>query len=227
MKTTKKILMYSSLATLSVCIIMLISALFGAKVFEGVLLKLLITCAVIAIAGFFSINAITITNKNKTVGYVCLGLLAILSLCLLIITWASVKWGTFNKLVFILLITTIFVNIIVTLLLKLDKSFFVLQLITYALIVALDIVIALLIWGKPVLNNPTVLKLFVAGCIAVFGLLCALVILSKKVEKDGFSKHSEDLSLLEEKVKQLELENATLKAENEKLKSENESLKNK
>lgn len=211
MKTAKKVLMYLSLATLSISIILLITALFGVKVFEGNLLKLLETCATLAIAGFFSMNAITMTEKNKIMGYVCLGLLGTLSLCLLIIFWASTK-GVFPKLVFVLTIATILFNIIVNLNLKLDKNFLILQVITYILITTIDVILTLLIFGKNVLENSTVLKLFIAGCIVVFGLLCALAILGKKVEKDNpVATPKEDVSSLKARIKQLESENAVLK----------------
>lgn len=221
MKTAKKVLMYTSLATLSVSIILLITAVFGVKVFEGGLLKLLETCATLAIAGFFSINALTMTEKNKTMGYVCLGLLGVLSLCLLIIFWANTK-GVFPNLVFVLTIATILFNIIVNLNLKLDKNFLVLQIITYVLIAVIDIILTLLIFGKNVLENSTVLKLFIAGCIVVFGLLCALTILGKKVEKEHpMVVSKEDTASLKNRIKQLEEENAILKEKLSKYENQN------
>jgi len=212
MKTAKKTLMYTSLATLAVSIILLVGAIFGLKTFKGNLLKVLETCATIAIAGFFSINALTMTKKNKVMGYVCLGLLAVLSLCLLIIIWMGGK-GTFHNLVYVLLIATILFNIIVTLNLRLDKHFLVLQVITYILIAAIDIILTMVIFGSKVLSNGTILKLFIAGCIIVFGLLCALAILGKKVERDVVETPEEkvDVESLKRQVKALQEENQKLR----------------
>lgn len=214
MKTAKKTLMYTSLATLAVCIILLISSLFGLKTFEGALLKVLETCATIAIAGFFAMNALTMTEKNKVMGYVCAGLLGFLSLLLIIIFWTNIPWGLFQKLVFVLTIATILFNIIVNLNLKLDKNLFVLQIVTYVLIGIIDIILTMVIFGSKVLTNSTVLKLFVAGCIIVFGLLCALGILGKKVEKTPMPiKQGElnDVDSLKAQVRALQEENARLR----------------
>lgn len=208
MQKTKKFLMYLSLCTLAICIVLLIGAIFGLDTFNGGLLKVLKSCGTIAIAGFFSINAITMIAKNKTLGIICLGLLATLSTSLLIIVWANIKAGVFTNIVYILLIATILFNIIVTLNLNLDKRFLILQIVTYLLIAIIDIVLTLVILGNNVLKG-TVLKLFIAGCIVVFGLMCALAILSKKGEKDEPQK--EDVSSLKARIDELEKENTKLK----------------
>lgn len=200
--------MYLSLCTLAICIVLLIGAIFGLDTFKGGLLKLLESCATIAIAGFFSINAITMIAKNKTLGVICLSLLTTLSASLLIIVWAGIKAGIFTNIVYILLIATILFNIIVTLNLNLDKRFLILQIITYSLIAIIDIVLTLVILGNNILKG-TALKLFIAGCIVVFGLMCALAILSKKGEKEEPQK--EDITSLKVRIAELEKENAKLK----------------
>lgn len=214
MKTAKKTLMYTSLVALAVCIILLIGSLFGLKTFEGALLKLLETFATIAVAGFFAINALTMTEKNKIIGFVCAGLLGFLSLLLIIIFWANIPWGVFQQLVFVLTIATVLFNIIVNLNLKLDKNLLVLQIITYILIGIIDIILTMVIFGSKILTNDAVLKVFIAGCIIVFGLLCALEILSKKVEKTPMLiKQGElnDVDSLKAQVKALQEENARLR----------------
>ena len=214
MKIAKKTLMYTSLVALAVCIILLIGSLFGLKTFEGALLKLLETFATIAVAGFFAINALTMTEKNKIIGFVCAGLLGFLSLLLIIIFWANIPWGVFQKLVFVLTIATVLFNIIVNLNLKLDKNLLVLQIITYILIGIIDIILTMVIFGSKILTNDAVLKVFIAGCIIVFGLLCALEILSKKVEKTPMLiKQGElnDVDSLKAQVKALQEENARLR----------------
>ena len=214
MKIAKKTLMYTSLVALAVCIILLIGSLFGLNTFEGALLKLLETFATIAVAGFFAINALTMTEKNKIIGFVCAGLLGFLSLLLIIIFWANIPWGVFQKLVFVLTIATFLFNIIVNLNLKLDKNLLVLQIITYILIGIIDIILTMVIFGSKILTNDAVLKVFIAGCIIVFGLLCALEILSKKVEKTPMPiKQGElnDVDSLKAQVKALQEENARLR----------------
>ena len=214
MKIAKKTLMYTSLVALAVCIILLIGSLFGLNTFEGALLKLLETFATIAVAGFFAINALTMTEKNKIIGFVCAGLLGFLSLLLIIIFWANIPWGVFQKLVFVLTIATVLFNIIVNLNLKLDKNLLVLQIITYILIGIIDIILTMVIFGSKILTNDAVLKVFIAGCIIVFGLLCALEILSKKVEKTPMPiKQGElnDVDSLKAQVKALQEENARLR----------------
>ncbi len=214
MKTAKKTLMYTSLVALAVCIVLLIGSLFGLKTFEGALLKLLETFATIAVAGFFAINALTMTEKNKIIGFVCAGLLGFLSLLLIIIFWTNIPWGIFQQLVFVLTIATVLFNIIVNLNLKLDKNLLVLQIITYILIGIIDVILTMVIFGSKILTNDAILKVFIAGCIIVFGLLCALEILSKKVEKTPMLiKQGElnDVDSLKTQVKALQEENARLR----------------
>ena len=213
MKTVRKILTGVSVGALAVCIIMLIGAIFGLKVFSQPLLNVLFTCVIIAVAGAFSINALTMANRNKTLGYVCLGLLTTLSLFLFIILWADITGGLFGKITLFLAITTIFFNIIVSLSLKLEKRYRILQIITYVLVVAVDIVLTLLIFCINVLVSG-VWQAFTVACIVIFGLLCALGILGKKTDKETETNTTPKTNTVEQlkaRINELEIENAELK----------------
>lgn len=222
MKKTKKILTITSLVAMIISVIMLIGAIFGLKVFEGVLLKFLLSFAAIAVGCTFAINAISIYGRNRIVSLVSLGLLGLSVLFALIIFWAGFDMSVgFNKFTLILAMATIFFNIIVSLIIKLDRRYLVLQIITYVLILVIDIILTLQIVNVDVFGVKDFWKFFLAICLVAFALLCATGILGRKYDvggekevkaKQGFVKLSQaEYDAMNSKIKALEEENIALK----------------
>lgn len=219
MKLAKKVLTIVSLATMGISVIMLIGAIFGLKVFQGALLSLLLSFATIAVASAFSINGLNIMRKKKIIAYVSIGLLGLVSLLGLIIYWSKFTTAPlFNQITGVLAIATVFFNIIVSLNLKLDKKYLVLQIITFSIICIVDIILTLLIFGVNVLSNDLVSKLFWALCLVAFGLLCTVAILSRKnreIEENDKEKYirvkQSEYTALKERVEFLEKEIESLK----------------
>ena len=65
MENTKKILMISSLSCLAVSCLMLILAVFGVQVFDGILLRILLIVSTFAIACGLAIGELSVIQKNK------------------------------------------------------------------------------------------------------------------------------------------------------------------
>lgn len=226
MKKTRKILTIISIVSMIVSVLMLIGAIFGLKVFEGVLLKFLLTFAVVAVGCAFAINAVSIYGRNRKVSLVSLSLLSLSVLFALIIFWAGFDMSVgFNKFTLILGMLTVFFNIIVSLIIRLDRRYLVLQIITYSLVLVIDIILTLQIVNVDVFGIKNFWKFFLAICLVAFAMLCTTGILGRKYdggeqksgdkegkEKQGFVKISQnEYDELKSKIKALEEENATLK----------------
>lgn len=219
MDKSKKILTYVAVASMSVSILLLIMAIFGLKVFEGTLLKILLSFATVAVVSAFSINALNILKTQKIVPYISLGLLALSGLFAFIVFWTGFNSVVLNKITGILAIATVLFCIVVSLNNKIQSRYKVLQGITYAVIVLIDIVLTLIILGVKVFEVSGILEIFLVACLLAFGLLCALAILGKKkdagvVESEYIKVQKHEYEKLLEKIKELEIENAKLRENN-------------
>ena len=217
MEKAKKILTYVALATMGVSVLMLILAIFGLKVFNGVLFKVLLSFATIAVTSAFSINALNILKTKNMVGYISLGLLGISGILGLIVYWTDFKIGILNQITGILAIATVFFCIIISLNNKIQKRYLILQIITYVVIILIDIILTLIILGVDVLGVKGMTEIFFTVCLIALGLLSAVAILGKKkdnnfVEDKKFIKvEKEEYDKLIAKIKELEEENTKLK----------------
>lgn len=218
MEKAKKILTYIALATMGISVFMLILAIFGVKIFDldGVLFKILLSFATIAVASAFSINALNILKTQKIIPYISLGLLSLCSLFGFIVYWTNFELGVFNTITGVLAIATVFFCIIVSLNNKNQKRFFALQIITYIVICIVDIILSLLICGVEVFNAiPS--EIFWVACLVAFGLLCTLAILGKKKngevidDKKYIRVDKTEYESLKNRLQELEEENAELK----------------
>lgn len=226
MKTTKKILIISSLSTLAISCAILISAVFGAKVFDGTgaLLRILLISSTLCVGSAISINELNIINRKKILGYVSLGFLIISVLFAIIIFSTNILNGVstassnFAKVTEILSVFSILFIIIVTLFTKLDKKQFVLQIITYCLVMVIDIFITLEIVGIDVFKNKIVTDIFIVLCIVSVGLIIALLVLSPK-------KFDETKLAEKDKIVVSKEEYENIKKENEELKKQLENFK--
>ena len=224
MEKLKKILMIISLSGVGVAALMLILAVFGVNILKGVTLRILLIDATIAVAAGISINEIAVIKRKKVLGYVGLALLSLSALFAIIIfsTNLFVNGGFFNKLTEIFAITSVMFIIIISLYSKLVKSFVAMQIPTYACLVAIDIILALLILGVKVFKVPGIPHIFAILCIVAVALLISLSVISAKMKSsEPVEKVKKDMILVPTE------EYNNLKAENERLKAEIEELKNK
>lgn len=221
MKRAMKILTIVSLATMGSAVLMLILAIFGVKVFEGVGLKVLLSLATIAVASAFSINALNILKTQKIIPYVSLGLLGLCSIFGFIVYWTGFELVTFNMITGVLAIATVFFCIIVSLINKNQRRFLALQIITYVVILFVDIILSLLVCGVAAFEIlPS--EIFWVACLVAFALLCTLAILGKKKSGDSIDDkkyikvEKTTYEALKAKVEELEEENEELKKQLEK-----------
>ena len=214
MNKIKKILGICSIATLAICIILLLGALF--KVVDAfnkdkVFLYILLSSAVICAGCFFSMSSLNFAKVNKILAYITTGLIWITVLGALIVFFSkfTVPEG-FSKALFTVGIIAIFFVIIAGTYIKVGSNYKVLQAITYVLIISIEIIIILELFGVNGLRGGFV-KYFVAMCIIALALLATTNIIGKRVQttevktQNGYiSVKKEDYDKLVERVRELE-----------------------
>lgn len=208
LRLTKKILTIVAICTVSISVLMLILAIFGVSVFQGVLLNLLLSFATIAVASALAINSVNLLNKNRVVSIIATCLLAICTIFALIIYWSNIQTPiAFNKLTILLGIASVFFNIIVSFTINFGKNFKALQWITYSLIIVLDIILTLIVLDVDVFALPMFWEIFAVICLVVFALICTMLILGKKlrdnppIEKENSNEYVKILKTEYEELK--------------------------
>lgn len=224
MKTAKRTLSIIAISSLVGAVLMLILAVFGVEgLFKYPLLAVMETLAIICVGSALSINALLIFPKKKKLAIVDLSLLSSLTLLSIITFWIeAVSNSFFGKIVLILGIATIFFNIIVSNYLKLAKSKLALQIITYCLIIVLDILLTMQILGVNLFDLDWFAKVFIVLCLVTFVMLIVLIILAKKspvgehlVDNEDKTKYvkieKSEYEAMKQKIAELEKEIETLK----------------
>ena len=180
MKLARKILLGVTLGSVFFGVGLLIASIFGLNVFVGTWLKVLESLAIVVVAGAFSLNALNFMHKNRVIALVSFALHGALTALLFIVIWGGMDFVTswFAQLVAVVAITTIFFNIIISNYLKLGKNHFVIQIITYAIIGVIDVVLMLEIFQVDVMQY--ILREFIIACLLTLGLLITLAVLGKK-----------------------------------------------
>ncbi len=227
MEKTKKALMIVSLSTLLICCIMLILAVFGVEIFDGVPLRLLLIFATICVATGISINELTVINRKKVLGFVGIGLLALSVLMAFVIFCSNllVTENVFNRITGIVSVLSVTFIIIISIYSKLGKSLLGLQIPTYVAFGALAILLSLLIGGLHLFDIKGMLEVFIVLGIVCFGLLIASTIISAKKKSsnsDAVNSKAKTITISLQEYESLKEENKTLKEELEKLKSNNQ-----
>lgn len=227
MEKTKKALMIVSLSTLLICCIMLILAVFGVGIFDGVPLRLLLIFATICVATGISINELAVINRKKVLGFVGIGLLALSVLMAFVIFCSKllVTENVFNRITGIVSVLSVTFIIIISIYSKLGKSLLGLQIPTYVAFGALAILLSLLIGGLHLFDIKGMLEVFIVLCIVCFGLLIASTIISAKKKSsnsDAVNSKAKTITISLQEYESLKEENKALKEELEKLKSNNQ-----
>lgn len=227
MEKTKKTLMIVSLSALVICCIMLILAVFGVKIFDGVPLRLLLILATMCVATGISINELAVINRKKVLGFVGIGLLALSVLMALVIFCSNllVTENVFNRITGIVSVLSVTFIIIISIYSKLGKSLLGLQIPTYVAFGALAILLSLLIGGLHLFDIKGMLEVFIVLGIVCFGLLIASTIISAKKKSsnaDAVNSKAKTITISLQEYESLKEENKALKEEFEKLKSNNQ-----
>lgn len=227
MEKTKKTLMIVSLSTLAICCIMLILAVFGVKIFDGVPLRLLLIFATICVATGISINELTVISRKKILGLVSIALLALSVLMAFVIFCSNllVTENVFNRITGIVSVLSVTFIIIISIYSKLGKSLLGLQIPTYVAFGALAILLSLLIGGLHLFDTKGMLEVFIVLGIVCFGLLIASTIIgAKKKSSDvgAVNSKAKTITISLQEYERLKEENKSLKEELEKLKSNNQ-----
>lgn len=225
MEKTKKILMISSLSCLAVSCLMLILAVFGVQVFDGILLRILLIVSTFAIACGLAIGELSVIQKNKILGYVSLGLLGVSVLFALIIFCSSIlqNGGVFVKITGTFSLLSILFIIIISNYIKLGKSMLGLQIPTYIALILLDLFLILLVCGVSMFEIKGMLETFIILIILNVGLLIATSVIASKKRNSQDTPKVKD----ENNIEELKIQIEVLKNENEQLRKENEELKEK
>lgn len=227
MEKTKKTLMIVSLSALVICCIMLILAVFGVKIFDGVPLRLLLIFATICVATGISINELAVISRKKVLGYIGVALLALSVLMAFVIFCSNllVTENLFNRITGIVSVLSVTFIVIISIYSKLGKSLLGLQIPTYVAFGALAILLSLLIGGLDLFSAKGMTEIFVIICIVCFGLLVASTIISAKKNSGNIgnaNSKAKTITISLQEYESLKEENKMLKEELEKLKSNNQ-----
>lgn len=180
MKILKKILTVLAIVTLIAIVGLLIAAIFGFQLFTGFWLKMLLTLATVTVTSTFSISALSFFNKKKIVSIVALCLFLYLTVCAFIIFWSGLKLSNiFVKITAVSALAVFLFNLIISTSLKLEGRHMVLKVITYLAALALNVMLAMGIFGVDIFSNGSWQILLVIALIT-FALVCTLSILGRK-----------------------------------------------
>ena len=224
-KLVKKILTIVALATLAIDIGMLIGAIFGLKIFEGVLLKIFLSSATFTVASTFAITAVSYIHKQAVLSIINLALLGILTILALIIYWQAIAFAsTFARITVNLAVFTVLFCILVGIRVKLDNKFLALQIVTYSLVIVAVILLTLLIWGVDLFGIKVVAQLIGVEFLVAFAMLCVMSIMSRKAyvvqPNDPRNVDIENITIPKIEYQSMKEEIERLKAEIKQLKGE-------
>lgn len=219
MKLSKKVLTIVALSTMALAVCILISGVFGVKIFKGFIFNCLLSLAIISLACGFAISSVGLYDKKRVISLVSLSLLGLSSILGLIAVWSKFKLPElYNDFTIIIAVTTIFFIIIVSTYIKLGKNQRLLQAITFGIITAIDLVIILSVFGVAVFKIDFFTEIFIAICLVAFALLCTLSILGKRMPSGEVSDTGDMIKISKAEYEKLIEQLKLLKEENEKLK---------
>lgn len=159
--------------------IIVIGSIFGIIEIEGVLLNIVLSAVTLCVGSAFAINATMLRERSNrlvsTIGFVLIGVSVLLFLLLI---WIGGE--VLFKAAIVIGVGSAFANIIMGNAVRLGKKFLTVQIVEYAMVFLIDIVIVLNTFDIDVLAIEIVSKLFVTVCIAAVVGMVSLSVLSKK-----------------------------------------------
>ena len=147
MEKSRKILSIVTIVFTALLSLLLILWLFGLDLLGGNKLKVYLTLGSLAVGGFFAINSLNMTIKNKTLGWVSFGLITGAVFLIILTSWLNIKNSTVSNITITLGLLSVLFNIIVSSGLDLGKSQLAIQIIVYIIVGILDVFATLLIFG--------------------------------------------------------------------------------
>ena len=194
-KQIRKILTIVSILPIVAIAGILITALFGVNIFTGTILKILLSCAVLAVVSTFSISALSYYNKKKVLSIVNIVMLVTLGIMVFIIIWLN-KFGVFSKITITLAIATGLVGIMNSNIIQLGKRYKGFQIFSILLIVVADVMLTLTVWGAYPFANFHLLRLFIITMIVAFVDICILSILARKARGENTVEENKQQTLV-------------------------------
>lgn len=206
MEKTRKILSIVTIVFTALLSLFLIFWLFGLDLLGDNKVKVFLTLGSLAVGGFFAINSLNMTIKNKTLGWVSFGLITGAVFLIILTSWLNVKNNTVSNITITLGLISVLFNIIVSSGLDLGKSHLAIQIIVYIIVGVLDVFATLLIFG--VLDISKVWAWLVTLILVAFVGVIVLKVLAKRIiagaliEDDSMVKVSKkEYAMLIEKAK--------------------------
>lgn len=205
MKLAKKITSIATIVLSCYVVLSLILTLLDIN-FLGRFNSLFFTVLVLAIAGFFTINSLNMVDKNKTIGFVSLGLIALSAVLIIIAVWIDISGSIYLNITVSFGLLSVLFDIIVSSGLDLGKKNLVIQIVVYLIAFITDLTATLGLFG--VVDLGEILTLFlIMILLSVLGII-VLKVLAKKVvsgnieDEKGMTKISiAEYNLLLEKAK--------------------------
>ncbi|MCI5497121.1 MAG: hypothetical protein MR412_00825 [Firmicutes bacterium] len=206
MEKTRKILSIVTIVFTALLSLLLIFWLFGLDLLGDNKLKVFLTLGSLAVGGFFAINSLNMTIKNKTLGWVSFGLITGAVFLIILTSWLNVKNNTVSNITITLGLISVLFNIIVSSGLDLGKSHLAIQIIVYIIVGVLDVFATLLIFGVLDISKVwawlvTLILVALVGVI-VLKVLAKRIIAGALIEDDSMVKVSKkEYAMLIEKSK--------------------------
>ncbi len=206
MEKTRKILSIVTIVFTALLSLLLIFWLFGLDLLGDNKLKVFLTLGSLAVGGFFAINSLNMTIKNKTLGWVSFGLITGAVFLIILTSWLNVKNNTISNITITLGLISVLFNIIVSSGLDLGKSHLAIQIIVYIIVGVLDVFATLLIFGVLDISKVwawlvTLILVALVGVI-VLKVLAKRIIAGALIEDDSMVKVSKkEYAMLIEKAK--------------------------
>lgn len=206
MEKTRKILSIVTIVFTALLSLLLIFWLFGLDLLGDNKVKVFLTLGSLAVGGFFAINSLNMTIKNKTLGWVSFGLITGAVFLIILTSWLNVKNNTVSNITITLGLVSVLFNIIVSSGLDLGKSHLAIQIIVYIIVGVLDVFATLLIFGVLDISKVwawlvTLILVALVGVI-VLKVLAKRIIAGALIEDDSMVKVSKkEYAMLIEKAK--------------------------
>ncbi len=206
MEKTRKILSIITIVFTALLSLLLIFWLFGLDLLGDNKLKVFLTLGSLAVGGFFAINSLNMTIKNKTLGWVSFGLITGAVFLIILTSWLNVKNNTVSNITITLGLISVLFNIIVSSGLDLGKSHLAIQIIVYIIVGILDVFATLLIFGVLDISKVwawlvTLILVALVGVI-VLKVLAKRIIAGALIEDDSMVKVSKkEYAMLIEKAR--------------------------
>ena len=178
MEKAKKILMWATIALTIFVAFALICSLFDFDIFGNRQGDALLILGSFAVGGFFAINSLNMVPKNKIIGWLSLGLIALAVVLITVVTLVEDASEVWQNITVSFGILSVVFDLIASMGLDLGKKYFAFQIVIYIFAVVLDVLATLLIFGAIVGGDATLV--LIAGIIVEIVLIVVVKVLNKK-----------------------------------------------